>query len=368
MKQSVTISTDLLQHTLANVERIIRPTPLLPVCAYLKIVCDEGKMVITGTDCQGWLVAEIPIPTSAKATALIDAKKLAGAVSTATTENITLTFEDSPKRLIVKSGRSVFRLASVSGTMEFPGLATNDQDVSRRFEVNGPVLARALRKVSFAAARGDIRHFLNGVAMQGDSHELALIGTNGHQLAKTSVRMETAMDNPINIIVAVEYLGILARLCESERVTLSVGNKLEIRTDSLICQLPLIEGQFPDWRKVIPKDNPCTLTVDRAALTEAITRVSYCMNEKQKAVSLKASSELRVLTVRSQDDDNQVEDEIEADNQGLEVSLSQVYLKDVIGVIEDKGVVMKSRDQGSSILFLDNSDPNWLAVIMPMRI
>lgn len=368
MKQSVTVNTALLQRTLANVERIIRPTPLLPVCAYLNIVCEDGKMVITGTDCQGWLVAEIPLPSSVKATALIDAKKLAGAVSTATAEHLTLTFEDSPKRLIVKSGRSVFRLASVAGAMEFPGLATNAQDGSRNFQVNGPVLSRALRKVSFAAARGDIRHFLNGVAMQGNGRELSLIGTNGHQLAKTSVQLDSPAAEPINIIVAVEYLGILVRLCENENVTLSVGNKLEIKTPSLTCQLPLIEGQFPDWRRVIPNDNPCTLTVDRSALTEAITRVSYCMNEKQKAVSLKASPDLRALTVRSQDDDNQVEDEIEADNQGLEVSLSHVYLKDVISVIEDAEVVMKSRDHGSSILFLDKSDSNWLAVIMPMRI
>jgi DNA polymerase-3 subunit beta len=368
MKQSVTINTALLQRTLANVERIIRPTPLLPVCAYLNIVCDQGKMVVTGTDCQGWLVAEIPLPASVKATALIDARKLAGAVSTATTENITLTFEDSPKRLIVKSGRSVFRLASVSGAMEFPGPATNDDENSRKVKVKGHALAKALRKVSFAAARGDIRHFLNGVAMQSDSQELSLIGTNGHQLAKTSLLLDSSAEDPINIIVAVEYLGILARLCESEDVTLSVSNKLEVRTASLMCQLPLIEGQFPDWRRVIPKDNPCTLTVDRAALNGAITKVSYCMNEKQKAVSLKASADLRILTVRSQHENNQVEDEIEAENQGLEVSLSHVYLKDVIGVIEDADVVMKSRDQGSSVLFVDKSDSNWLAVIMPMRI
>ncbi|WP_194725543.1 DNA polymerase III subunit beta [Noviherbaspirillum malthae] len=368
MKQSVTVNTAVLQRTLANVERIIRPTPLLPVCAYLNIVCEDGKMVVTGTDCQGWLVAEIPLPIPIKATALIDAKKLAGAVSTATTETTTLTFEDSPKRLIVKSGRSVFRLASASGAMEFPGPTTIDRGDASVFEVSGPVLAKAIRKVAFAAARGDIRHFLNGVAIQGDGQQLSLIGTNGHQLAKTSIALTAPLERGVNIILAVEYLGILARFCEADNITVAIGRKLEIRTSSLLCHLPLIEGQFPDWGRVIPKDNPCQLTVNRTALTEAITRVSYCMNEKQKAVWLKASSDSGLLTVRSQDDENQVEDEIEAQNQGLEVSLSHVYLKDVISVIENTDVVISSRDHGSSVLFLDKSDPNWLAVIMPMRI
>lgn len=366
MKQKTSVNAALLKRALTNLNMVVPRSPTLPVLRYVDIACHGSTMTMTASDTYAWLSVELPLDAPINAHALVEATKLGGAVSTIDGDSISLTFDDSPRRLIVSSGRSQFRLASTVDNMTFPGLI-KESGTLNEFSVKGPSLANALRKVENAMAQNDVRYYLNGIAIQSDGAGINLIATNGHWLAKSHVDLGQALASPVSSIVGCHYVSLLQRLAEADSVTFQIGGKIVVQAGPYLCQIPCVEGKFPEWQRVVPSDPPNTLTVDKQALLTTLNRSSFYWNEKQKGIRLKAEPGSSELIVTTEHDGNQLEDVIEAENDGLDVGLNAVYLKGAVSVIESSEVVMRSSDGTASVLFKDKSDPEWLAVIMPMR-
>lgn len=374
MKKTVTVNRTLLQRVVAGVDGVVpRAVRMLPVAGLIQLTCSGTKMHITGTDTTAWLTGVIDLPEPVEANALVEAEKLVGAVSNADTDTVSLTFEGKPERVLVKYGRSTFRLTSVASTKQFPA-ATPAPDDALLVRLDGSRLAKAIRKVAFAAATNDVRHYLQSVAFQGSGTTLTLVATNGHQLAKVDIALDVTLPRDISALLPRELLGVLTKLCEADQVDLKFGSKLHVSAGAFDGMLPLIEASYPEWKRVVPAGHPVKVRADRQALLAAIRRTSFCLDKAQKGIVLDLDAENAKLKLSSQDtENNAVEDEIPVTTEGtpgiaMQYGISSVYLQEAVNVVESSEVEINLKDSNTALVVRDEKSPEWLSIIMPMRI
>lgn len=256
--------------------------------------------------------------------------------------------------LTVKSGRSRFRLQTLS-VDDFPSFAAGGFDVE--FDVD---LAALVAPVSFAMSTEMTRYYLNGVCLEGNEGRLAAVATDGHRLSRHTA--PTVGDLP-PVILPRKLVSILPK--GPVHVSLS-STKARIQTDDTTITSKLIDGTFPDYRRVIPTGNDKIVLADRKALATAVERVSAVATERGRAVKLEIAPGQIALSVRG---DAEATDSIEADYSGepLEIGFNAAYLTELLGNLTGDTVRIALNDGGSPTIFTGGDD-DVLVVLMPMRV
>lgn len=373
MKKSFSVLTVDLRRALGAVEQVIPRVHQLPVCGSVLIECVGRTMRLTGTDIQAWMTGRVELDSEVNASALVNASMLTRAVANAEGERISITFEDKQHRVVLKSGGATVRLVTTGQISDFPSAAPIPSD-GVAISLPGKQVARVLRRVAYAAARADVRKFLESVAIQGSGSTLTFVATNGHQLAKTSIALEQPLAAPIDVKLPREMVNAMLRLCEEETVDLRFGKKIYVTAGDYEAQLPTLEGTYVQWRRVIPTAHPFKITVARAPLSAAVKRaLSFSISKKSKGIELHFDGSAGRLRISSESDENTIEDELsfvveKGGDMNLRLGVSAEYLADALEVIDSEEVRMVLRDPIESFGVFDDKDDEWISVIMPMRL
>lgn len=362
MKQEIQVNTQALKSAINFVTRLKR-SPNFPVTAQVLIKSENRLLTLSTTDIQAWVQIQIPIESDAKVAVLVSSEKLL-ALEKATAETVKLTFEET--RLTIKSAKSIYKLAT-SDSADFPEMSEISN--SHSITLDTKVFLKAIKKVAHAVARNDIRYYLNGIALQFLDNAMVLVATNGHQLAKEEVILDESFSAPINVILCGNYISLLMKLCDEAEIHIEIsGQKINVVSGNTTCQLPLLEGKFPDWRRVIPKKRDNRMVVGKAALIDSINRVSFCSTESTAVVLTGNGTDSLTITSKDTKADNQIEDTIDAINSQINIGISADYLSGAIAAIEDDDVEVYSGDAMEALLILDQKSPSFAAVIMPIRV
>lgn len=363
-----TVQREQLLKPLQLVTGVVERRQTLPVLANLLVKATANRLEFTGTDLEVELVVTCDAAIEQEGEATIPARKLAD-IWRSLGEGAEVSVVVDGDRATVRAGRSRFSLATLPAA-EFPQVPSGEADVS--LEVGRGDLGRLIDDVSFAMAQQDVRYFLNGMLLEVTDSHIRTVATDGHRLAMSTADGTFAVTNRVQAIVPRKGVLELGRLLDndSETVTLQLGdNHLKVQAGDYTLTTKLVDGQFPDYEKVIPSDASRHLEGDRNTLRQAFQRASILSNEKYRGVRLVIDNEQ--LTIQANNPEQEEAEEIvpiEFSGDQLEIGFNVSYLLDVLGVLESEDVKLSVSDANSSALIEGKGNDNAVYVVMPMRL
>lgn len=366
MKFNITRETLLkpLQFVIGVVER--RQT--LPVLSNLLVVAEGGKISLTATDLEVELVANFDLDVDEEGEITIPARKFLDICRTLPDESsLDVTLRD--ERVTVKSGKSRFTLSTLPAT-EFP--TVDEISVISSFTLPQSELKKLIDRTQFAMAQQDVRYYLNGLMFEMQEKMIRSVATDGHRLAICEVPADTGNSDIHQVIIPRKGIQELARLLEDSDspAKIMIGNNhIRIELPNLRFTSKLIDGKFPDYQKVLPKNSNKLVTADRDLLKQALVRTSILSNEKYRGVRLQMEDSRMSIQAHNPEQE-EAEEEIEIQYQGdaLEIGFNVNYVLDALNAIPGQEISISLSDPNSSCLVQEAGSTECRYVIMPMRL
>ncbi|MFC6053688.1 DNA polymerase III subunit beta [Acinetobacter sp. Ac_877] len=371
---------NVLSHVVGAVER--RHT--LNILSNVKVQVTNESLTITGSDLEVELVASTPLldgaclqvgETTVPARKLVDICK---SLPTAAIIDLQIT-ED--QRCILKSGNSRFVLGTLPAE-DYPLLATENAQ-GTQVSVTQRELKRLFEKTAFAMAVQDVRFYLTGTLLEIDQTQLRAVTTDGHRLALCETAASSTVTQPVQAIVPRKAVGELQRLLsiEDEQLSLLIGRELLNVTITIANRdkeqgditvrftTKLIDGKFPDYRRVIPRGGDKIVMIAHDVFKQSLQRVAILSNEKLRGVFLNFNADSLQLRANNPEQDEAIEDlAIQYADASLEMSFNAQYLIEVLSVLDGDDVSITMTEANQSVLVQDPSQQDQTYVVMPMRV
>lgn len=342
----------------------------LPILGNILISAHDKQILLIATDLEIELMARIPIEEiKDPGEVTVTARKLIDICKNLPNESM-ISLATKKDRLILKSGKSRFSLTTLP-VSEFPNIEEVQKKISFKMPQNQ--FKRLLEKTHFSMAQQDVRYYLNGLLIDINQSVIKLIATDGHRLSLSEFDQLPGKIDQNQIIIPRKGVMELMRLLDDseEEAEFIIGNNhISVKTPLFTFISKLVEGKFPDYRKVIPKSGKRVVLVDRDLFKQALVRVSILSNEKFKGVRLEiAENNLKI--VANNPEQEEAEDQLLVNYTGadLEIGFNVNYLLDVCNTITADEMKMTFSDTNSSVLIEASDDhSHYTYVIMPMRI
>ncbi|MBO3641037.1 DNA polymerase III subunit beta [Acinetobacter soli] len=244
-------------------------------------------------------------------------------------------------------------------------------------------LKRLFEKTSFAMAVQDVRFYLTGTLLEIDQNQLRAVTTDGHRLALCEVQASSTATQAVQAIVPRKAVGELQRLLsiEDDQLSLLIGRELlnvtihianrdkEQHPITVRFTTKLIDGKFPDYRRVIPRGGDKHVQIAHDVFKQSLQRVAILSNEKLRGVFLNFNPDVLQLRANNPEQDEAIEDlAIQYQNTPLEMSFNAQYLLEVLNVLDGDDVSMSMTEANQSVLVQDAAHPDQTYVVMPMRV
>lgn len=284
----------------------------------------------------------------------------------------TVSLTANQRRLTLQGGRSRFTLQTLPAD-DFPQVSEAADHVGA-FEVPQVVLKGLLEQVEFAMAVQDIRYFLNGVLVIAEGTSLTLVATDGNRLALARATVERELPRQ-EVILPRKTVHELQRLLrdssapeQAVRMRFAAA-QATFAFDGIEFITKLVEGRFPDYRRVIPAGNRNVVTLGRAALLAALQRVSILTSEKFRGVRLHlAPGTLRIASSNAQHEEADEDIEVDYAGEAVEIGFNVTYLVDVLAGTGTDTVTLALQNAHSSVLFTLSGRAGFQYVVSPMRL
>ncbi len=366
------IARDTLIKPLNLVAGVVERRQTLPILSNVLIALEGSKLSLTGTDLEVELVGRLDLETpGVDGDVTVPARKLVD-ICKSLPEGSNIEFSVEGGKATVKAGRSRFTLSTLPAA-DFPAVEANAGDIS--LEMEQALVKQLIDGTAFAMAQQDVRYYLNGLYFEVLGGRLRVVATDGHRLAlATAPQRVEATD--LGVIIPRKGVLELSRLLEGTApIALSIGtNHIRATTEQFTFTSKLVDGKFPDYERVIPK-NPDKLVVgDRAELKQAFTRTAILSNEKYRGVRLRLSQNSLDITANNPEQE-QAEEVVAVEYGGaeMEIGFNVSYLLDVLSVLSQAQVRLCLSDEASSALLEhaqqpSDQEPERLYVVMPMRL
>ena len=360
---------DKVLAALQSVAGIVERRHTLPILANVLIRKTGASLQLTASD------LEIQIRTTAELqgdtgdfTTTVGARKLIDILRTMPADQ-TVSLESNASKVILKGGKSKFPLQTLPAE-DFP-LVQEAANFGPMFSVPQKTLKDLLSQVAFAMAVHDIRYYLNGILFVAEGKQLSLVATDGHRLAFASATLDIEVPRQEVILPRKTVLELQRLLSDAEgAIDLQfANNQAKFSFGSMEFVTKLVEGKFPDYNRVIPKNHRNSITLGRAALLATLQRTAILTSDKFKGVRL--SVEPGCLRVASNNaEQEEAVDELDIDYGGdtIEIGFNVTYLIDALSNMSQDMVKLELSDGNSSALFTIPDNATFKYVVMPMRI
>ena len=353
-----------LQAVIGVVER--RQT--MPVLANVLLnVVEKGGLSVTATDLEVELVATVDVQVEKGGEITVPGRKLLD-ICRALPEGAAVSVTLAGDKVTVRSGRSRFTLSTLPAS-EFP--TVEDIKAQQRVTLPQGRLRRLIEKTQFSMANQDVRYYLNGMLLEVAGPIVRSVATDGHRLALCELTIDGADSTPQQVIVPRKGVLELQRLIGDDgECSLEIGtNHLRVALGGIRLTSKLIDGRFPDYERVIPRESEAPMMADRIQLADGLNRIRILANEKYKGVrvELKPGS-VTVQAHNPEQEEAEEEIEVQYDGATMEIGFNVEYLIAALRALEADSVRLEFRDAASSCLIQDPERRDCKYVVMPMRL
>ena len=367
------VKRDILLKSLSLVQGIVEKKNTLPILSNVLLQLKNNKLSIIATDLDIVFHDEINNikmlaegSTTTSATILYD-------ILRKIPSNSDLNFElKSENKLSLKTDNSDFNLLCLP-IDNFPTFT--DEFEGPEILLSNNKFLKLLNKTKIAISNDDTRHYLNGIYLHitkaYERNFLTGVATDSHRLSSSSIEIDN-IDNFSSLILPRKTVYQLCSLLieETEKLYMQTSeNKIKFTIGNIKLISKVIDGKFPDYKKVVPSNNDKSLVVSSKDFVDSIERVMSVSLDRKEGVKLavkKDNVQLSVNSANSGDGNEVIKANFNSDS--INISFNSKYLIDIASEIEDKNLKMNLKDSVSPVLIEDVSDKNSYYVIMPMKI
>jgi len=359
---------EALLKPLQLVSNVVERRHTLPILSNILIRKRGATVEFIATDIEMQITARVEIGHGAEEGATtVSAKKLLDILRALNSDG-EVTISQAANKLVITQGKSRFNLQTLAAE-EFP-VVVPAADYAAQTKIAQSKLKACLHLVHFSMAQQDIRYYLNGMLLVLHQGQLRTVATDGHRLAYSSQEVEN--DAQLDVIIPRKVVSELQKVLEDVDQPLSISvnpNQVKFSFDQVEIISKLIEGKFPDYDRVIPKNHQKTLKIDREKLNQALIRVAILTTDKFKGVRLAFStSQVKISSTNAEQEEAVEELDIDYGFEPMEIGFNVQYLLDVLSYLEDQTVTLQLQDNNASALLMSETHPSFRYVVMPMRI
>ena len=372
----IRIARDELLTGLQRVQGVVEKRNTMPALSNILLETKQDGVELVATDLEigirGHYKAEVLEPGSVS----VSARKLFEILREMPDSEIAITTQDN-NWVQIHAGKIQFKIVGLPGT-DFPALPTVERE--GRVSISGSGFASLIRKTMFAVGDNDARYILNGLLITLVSNDkkvmMRLVGTDGHRLAVAESELAqdavSEMPKEIRAIIPRKAAQEMRRLLEEEAGEPLLGftkNLVTFQRSGVFLTSRVMEGTYPNYQQVIPKDNTKKATVDRAALEGALRRVAVLSRDKTNAVRLTLDAEM--LTLYSSNPDlGEATEELPVQYRGesLTTGFNARYFLDALAAMDSEIVHLEMKSALSPCVLKPEGDPGFLCVVMPMKV
>jgi DNA polymerase-3 subunit beta len=360
---------DKVLAALQSVAGIVERRHTLPILANVLIRKIGNRLELTTSD------LEIQIRTQAEFdgdtgdfTTTVGARKVIDILRTMPGDQ-TVSLESSASKLILKGGKSKFTLQTLPAE-DFP-LVQESANLGPAFSVPQKVLKDLLSQVAFAMAVHDIRYYLNGILFVAEGKQLSIVATDGHRLAFATATLDVEVPKQ-EVILPRKTVIEMQRLLSDKDGAIEfqfAANQAKFTFEGMEFVTKLVEGKFPDYNRVIPKNHKNALVLGRAPLLASLQRTAILTSDKFKGVRLNIEpGTLRIASNNAEQEEAVDELDIDYSGDEIEIGFNVTYLIDALSNMTQEMVKLELSDGNSSALFTIPDNTSFKYVVMPMRI
>ena len=355
---------------LQAVAGIVERRHTLPILANVLVRKNAGEVEFTTSDLEIQVRTKVDLGGDATSfTTTIGARKLIDILRTLPADQVVTLTSSSQNKLTLQGGKSRFTLQTLPAE-DFP-LVNEAVDFGQAFAVPQKTLRALINQVHFAMAVHDIRYYLNGILFVAEGKLLTLVATDGHRLALAQATLEVDMPKQ-EVILPRKTVLELQRLLKDEDAAIEMrfaGNQAKFAFSGMEFVTKLVEGKFPDYNRVVPKNHKNAVTLGRAPLLSSLQRAAIMTSEKFKAVRVNIEpGTLRISSSNAEQEEAKEELEIDYAGDAIEIGFNVTYLIDALTNTSVELVKLELQDTSSSALFTLPEQPGFKYVVMPMRI
>jgi len=372
----IRIARDELLTGLQRVQGIVEKRNTMPVLSNILLETKQDGIELVATDLEIGVRGHYKADVQQAGSVSLSARKLYELLKEVADGEITLVAQEN-NWVQIQAGRSQFKIVGIAAS-EFPALPTIERE--GRVAIPGSGLAALIRKTLFAVGDNDARYILNGLLISLHSSEkkvtMKLVGTDGHRLAvaESDLTQSAGTDLPkeIKAIIPRKAAQEMRRLLEEEEDEPLLGftkNLVTFQKSGLFLTSRVMEGTYPNYQQVIPKESAKKAVIERTALESALRRVAVLSKDKTNAVKVILQNGSVTLHTSNPDVGEATED-LPAQYRGesLTTGFNARYLLDALAVMDGDSVNLEISSPLSPCVLRSEGDPGFLCVVMPMKI
>ena len=374
MKASV--SQQQLAHGLSVVSRAVSPRSTLPVLANVLVATDEGRLRLSATNLElgisSWIGAQITDPGAIT----VPARTLADLVSALPNDTVSLDLNPRTQTLTVRCGTSVTDIKGIDAN-EYPPIPV--PDLEEGIELNVSDFKEMIQQVAFAASADEARPVLQGVYMTVAGDEITLAATDGFRISVRRATLSEAAAQPMKAIIPARALNELARIAadgeESVTMVLPQGRGqvlFHLKDAELVSQL--IDGNFPDYRAIIPRSFKSTTILSAPALLKACKQAEIIARDGNNVIRMNiqpGGDKPGQVDISAQSEETgtaQVCIDATVDGPGLVIAFNVRFLREVLEVLKAPNIALETNANNTPGMLRPVGDQSFQHVIMPMHL
>jgi DNA polymerase-3 subunit beta len=372
----VTVTQQHLAHGLSIVSRAVSPRSTLPVLANVLLATDEGRLRLSATNLELGITCWIPGHIDEEGSVTVPARTFVDLVGTFPPDNVNLSLDERTQTLNLVCNASVHDIKGIDA-QDFPPMPVINPEEG--FELNLADFKEMIQQVAFAASTDEARPVLQGVKMDVVENEITLAATDGFRISVRKETLSSPIPQDISIIIPARAMNELARIFSD--VDKSVRMVVPDRRGQVIFRLKdaelvsqLIDGNFPDYKAIIPKSAKTKTIISTAAFLKACKQAEVIAREGNNIVRLDiipvedgpGKVEINATTEETGRSDISVEANI--DGSGLLIAFNVEFLVQVLDVVRSPNVALETNANNSPGLIRPMGDEDYVHVIMPMHL
>ena len=363
--------------SLSFVQNIVESKATIPILANVLLEAKQGRLNLSATDMDITIFDKIKINNiESEGSTSVPAQILYNVIKELSDDHpIDLSYDQNNKKLHLMSSKSKFVFSCLS-TDEFPISSTETFKIS--FNLEADILKEIIDKTYFASSNEETRYYLNGLyihtTLLNNKNYLRVVATDGHRLAQYQISSPpTITKNNFGVIVPKKLIFELRKLIDEVKENVKIDlseRKIRFSFNETIIVSKLIDGKFPDYEKVIPKNASNTFSINRKKFLESINRISTISSEKSKAIKLNLNKNKITISANNVEEGGSGIEEINIKYNGpsLDIGFNSGYLKEIINQFTLEEITILFSDATAPTIIKDSSKSESLYVLMPMRV
>ncbi|MCR3754835.1 MAG: beta sliding clamp [Candidatus Westeberhardia cardiocondylae] len=343
----------------------------IPILNYLLLKIKKNYLLIIGANFETEIIIKIELHGDYEEGSMtVPSKKFFDIFRTLPKEsNVFISVKN--EKILIKLPNSIFSLATLPPS-DFPRTIIEKKSTKIVFPT-AKYIKELIEYTQFSMANQDIRHYLNGMLLEITNTQIRSVTTDGHRLSICTILHDTQYINSLNIIIPRKGITELLRILKHDQnkpIELHIGeNNIRIITLNCIFTTKLIDGIFPEYKNILPKNNHINFCINLISLKNAIKRVSILSHEKLYGIRMYLfNNSLKITSNNLNQDEAEETLKILYFNKNIEICLNSRYILDILNVLKCETIKISLKDSNSSIKIEDTENKKLFYIVMPMKL